>query len=104
MSVVTIYVTAGSLDEAKNIARTVIGERLAACANILENVTSMFHWDGAVQEETEVAMILKTRRDLVTALTERIKKIHSYECPCITAHDIVDGHGGFLSWINAKTA
>ena len=59
MSVVTIYVIAGSLDEAKNIARTVIGERLAACANILENVTSMFHWDGAVQEETEVAIILK---------------------------------------------
>ena len=97
MSVVTIYVTAGSLDEAKNIARTVIGERLAACANILENVTSMFHWDGAVQEETEVAMILKTRRDLIKAVTERITSIHSYESPCITVHDIVDGHGEFLT-------
>ena len=104
MSVVTIYVTAGSLDEAKNIARTVIGERLAACANILENVTSMFHWDGAVQEETEVAMILKTRRNLVVTLTERIKQIHSYDCPCITAYDIVDGHGEFLSWIAMETA
>ncbi len=104
MSVATVYVTAGSLDEAKLIARTVIGERLAACANILENVISVFNWDGAVKEESEVAMILKTRRDLVTALAARIEQIHSYECPCITAHDIVAGHGGFLGWITSETA
>tara|TARA_Y100000589_G_C27173461_1_gene637732 strand:+ start:1198 stop:1566 length:369 start_codon:yes stop_codon:yes gene_type:complete len=103
MSVVTIYVTASTLDEAKNIARTIVGERLVACANILGHVSSVFHWDGAVQEETEVAMILKTRRDLVRAVTERIKEIHSYDCPCITAHDVVDGHGEFLSWILAET-
>ena len=104
MSFATIYVTAGSLDEARNIARTAIEERLAACANILGNVTSVFQWDGAIQEEREIAMILKTRRDLVSALTERIKKIHSYDCPCITAHNIIDGHGGFLSWVAAETA
>ena len=103
MSVVTIYVTASTLDEAKNIARTIVGERLVACANILGHVSSVFHWDGAVQEETEVAMILKTRRDLVRAVTERVKEIHSYDCPCITAHDVVDGHGEFLSWILAET-
>ena len=104
MSVVTIYVTASTRDEAKNIARTIVGERLAACANILGHVTSVFHWDDAVQEETEVAMILKTRRDLVVTLTERIKQIHSYDCPCITAHDIADGHDEFLSWIATETA
>ena len=104
MSFATIYVTASSLDEARNIARTVIDERLAACANILGNVTSVFQWDGAMQEEREIAMILKTRRDLVSALAERIKKIHSYDCPCITAHDIIDGHSGFLSWVAAETA
>ena len=104
MSAVTIYITASTLDEAKNIARTIVGERLAACANILGHVTSVFHWDGALQEETEVAMILKTRRNLVVTLTERIKQIHSYDCPCITAYDIVDGHGEFLSWITTETA
>ena len=48
-------------------------------------------------------MILKTRRNLVGAVTERIKEIHSYDCPCITAHDVVDGHGEFLSWILTET-
>ena len=103
MTAATIYVTAGSLDEAKTIAHTVIDERLAACANILGNVTSVFHWDGAVREETEIAMILKTRRNLVKTLTERIENIHSYDCPCITAHDITDGHDDFLSWVTTET-
>ena len=104
MSVVTIYLTASTLDEAKNIARIIVGERLAACANILGQISSVFHWSGAIQEDTEVAIIMKTRRDLVVTLTERVKQIHSYECPCITVHDIVDGHGEFLSWIAAETA
>ena len=104
MSVVTIYVTASTLDEAKSIASTIVGERLAACANILGHVTSVFHWDGALQEETEVAMILKTRRNLVVTLTERIKQIHSYDCPCITACDSVAGHGEFMSRMTPETA
>ncbi len=103
MSVVTMYVTASTHDEAKNIARTIVSEQLVACANILEHVTSVFNWEGSVREETEVAMVLKTRRDLVVAVTQRIKEMHSYDCPCITAHDVVDGHSEFLSWVAAET-
>ena len=103
MSASTIYVTASSSEEAKKIARKVIDERLAACANILSNISSVYLWEDEVQEENEAALVLKTRSELITALTERIKELHSYDCPCITALDIVDGNADYIAWIREQT-
>lgn len=98
-----IYITCSSVDEATALARDLVGERLAACANILPAVTSVFHWDGAVQEEPETVLILKTREDLVDALTERVRARHSYDCPCVVALAIDGGNPGFLDWIAEET-
>ncbi len=103
MTGVSVYVTAGNTDEAINIARTLIHERLAACANILGEITSVYRWEDAVHEDPETAIILKSRRDLVGPLTERIKELHSYDCPCVTALDITGGNPEFLAWIETET-
>lgn len=98
-----IYVTAADRDEALNLARTVVSERLAACANLLGPITSVYWWNGSVNEGDEVALVLKTRADLVEKLTERLKALHSYECPCVVALPITGGNPAFLEWIGAET-
>ena len=98
-----IYVTAESKDEALRIGRSLVEARLAACANILPPMTSVYRWEGAVQEDSEVALILKTRQELVESLTERIKELHSYDCPCVVALPIIGGNPDFLQWIDSET-
>jgi periplasmic divalent cation tolerance protein len=94
-----IYVTATGRDEAIRIAEAVVSERLAACANILDGVTSVFHWDGKLCRENETVLILKTREEKAEALTARIKALHSYECPCIVMLPIEGGNPAFLEWV-----
>lgn len=101
-----VYVTTGGREEALAIARAVVGERLAACANILGEVTSVFRWEGAVQEEREVSLILKTRAVNLPALTERIKALHSYTVPCVVAWalDPKAGNTEFMDWLETESA
>lgn len=99
-----IYVTASSRDEAVKIGRQVVENRLAACANVLAGTASIYWWEGAVTEEEEVSLILKTRTDLVDRLVEMVKEIHSYDCPCVVSLPITGGNPGFLDWIDAETA
>lgn len=94
-----IYVTATGADEARRIAETVVTERLAACANILGGVTSIFHWEGQLCRENEAVLILKTTEEKTAALTARIKELHSYDCPCIVVLPIERGNSAFLEWI-----
>jgi periplasmic divalent cation tolerance protein len=94
-----IYVTAAGADEAGRIAEAVVTERLAACANILDGVTSIFHWEGRLCRENEAVLILKTTEEKTAALTARIKELHSYDCPCIVVLPIEDGNPAFLEWI-----
>lgn len=103
MSATLVYVTASSKDEALMIARTVVEERLAACANVFQPITSVYWWQGKMQEEGETSFILKTRADLVDALTQRVKALHSYTCPCVVALPIAAGNPGFLAWIDTET-
>lgn len=99
-----IYVTASSRDEAVKIGRQVVENRLAACANVLAGTASIYWWEGAVTEEEEVSLILKTRTDLVDRVVEMVKEIHSYDCPCVVSLPITGGNPGFLDWIDAETA
>lgn len=98
-----LYVTSAHAGEAETIARTLVGERLAACANVLGPMRSFYWWDGAVQDEGEVALVLKTRLDLVDAATARIKALHSYDCPCVVALTVDGGNTDFLKWIVSET-
>lgn len=103
MTSTMIYVTTSSREEALRIGRAVVADRLAACANVLPGITSVYRWQGEVQEEGETALILKTRSDLVERLTTRVKELHSYDCPCVVALPIAGGNPDFLQWIAEET-
>jgi periplasmic divalent cation tolerance protein len=100
-----IYITCGSRDEATTIARAVVEERLAACANIIDGMHAIYWWEGKVAEDEETVLILKTTADRVGTLTGRVQALHSYDLPCVV--EIPLGSGGntaYLDWIAAETA
>jgi len=99
-----IYVTAGSADEAERIAASLVEARLVACANVLPAIRSVYWWDGAVQRDEEVALLLKTRTELVPRVVRAVQAAHSYDCPCVVALPIEAGSPAFLRWIQDETA
>jgi len=103
MEIFFVYVTAADGAEAELIARTVVEERLAACANMLGATKSVYWWEGQVCEGEEVALVLKTSNGRKSELVSRIRQLHSYDCPCIACLPIVDGNPDFLEWINSET-
>jgi periplasmic divalent cation tolerance protein len=103
MSALFVYVTAASHEEAVRIGRTVVEERLAACANIFDGMQSIYRWHGAVHEAAETVLIIKTRRDRLDALTARVKALHSYEVPCIAAFAVEPGNAAYFDWIVAES-
>ncbi len=98
-----IYITTDSMGEAKKIGKELISSRLVACVNIIDNMTSMYWWDGIIQDDREVIIIAKTRESLVPELIEKVKSIHNYDCPCIVSLPILDGNKAFLEWIGDET-
>jgi len=99
-----VYVTAPSLAEAESLARLAVEGRLAACANILPGMRSLYWWQGKLEQAEEAVLILKTTEALVPALTEALTRAHSYDCPCVVALPIAAGNPDFLRWIEAETA
>ena len=99
-----VYMTAGSPEEARRIGRELVEARLAACVNVIENMTSIYWWNGSVEEGAEAVLIAKTEAARIDALTERVKALHSYDCPCVVALPIVAGNSDFLNWIAAETS
>jgi len=97
-----VYVTAANPEEAEHIARTLVGDRLAACANVLGAVASYYWWKGDLVEDSEVGLLLKTRVDRVAALVEKVKAIHSYECPCVITLPIQEGSADYLQWLDTQ--
>lgn len=100
---VFVYVTCANAEEARRIARAAVEEKRAACANIFPAHESIYRWQGKIENTTETAMILKTTSAGFDDLKNRIVELHSYECPCVVALDIKDGHAGFLDWIVVNT-
>jgi len=103
MDVYFVYVTCAGTAEADTIASTVVGERLAACANRFGSIKSTYWWKGKVCDDEEVALILKTSGEKKQMLIERIKQLHSYDCPCVVCFPIRDGNPDFLEWITVET-
>lgn len=93
-----VYITAGSMDEAKSIGRVLVEERLAACANIFP-ITSIFRWKDKIEEAGEFGIIIKTGTDRVKDIENRVKQIHSYEVPCVISFKINSGSEDYLKWI-----
>ncbi len=93
-----VYITAGNMDEAKMIGRSLVEERLAACANIFP-ISSIYRWKGNVEEASEFGIILKTKSHRIKAIERKVKDLHSYEVPCIVSFKLDDGSDDYLKWI-----
>lgn len=103
MKTYLVYMTAADAAEAEKVGAALVEKRLAACVNVLDNMRSMFWWDGAVQNEKETAFIAKTAEDRLQALIAEVKALHSYEVPCIVALPMEGGNEEFLEWIVSTT-
>ena len=75
-----------------------------ACANIMPSIKSLFWWEGKIDESQEVVMIAKTRAALFEQVRDVVCDLHSYECPCIVALPIADGHEPFIAWLAQETS
>jgi len=102
MAVNFVYMTAGSKAEAQKIGNALVEGRLAACVNILDNMQSIYRWNERIQQDTEVVLIAKTTDNLVSALIDQVKSLHSYDCPCIVSLPISNGYPPFLEWVHAE--
>lgn len=103
--VAVVYCTAPNPEVARSLARHLVEEpqKLAACVNVLPGVTSIYSWKGKVEEDGEVLMIIKTRRELLPKLTEEIKAKHPYEEPEVLALPAIGGSDSYLRWVIAET-
>jgi periplasmic divalent cation tolerance protein len=97
-----LYVTAPSEEEAKRMAKELIGKKLVACANIFP-ISSLYRWKGKLQEEREVAMILKTSAERVEEVIRELRRIHPYEVTCILCLSVSGGLPEFLRWVEEET-
>ncbi|MBW0008483.1 MAG: divalent-cation tolerance protein CutA [Sphingomonas sp.] len=103
MSVISVYAVFADAEEAERIGRQVIGERLAACVNIIPGVRSIYRWKGAIEAADEVAAIFKTSDDQANALMARIAGLHSYDVPCVVTWPIDKVLAPYADWVEDNT-
>ena len=95
--------TAPDAAQAERLARALVEERLIACANLVPGLTSVYRWEGAVQAEPEVLLVMKTRRSLVPRLKERLPELHPYDVPELVVTPLVDGLAPYCRWVREST-
>ncbi len=100
---IVVLVTCPRRAEGEKIARTLVRERLAACANLVGNVTSIFSWKGKIERAREVLLVIKTRRVLFERLKRRVRELHSYTVPEIIALQVRAGNREYLAWLEKET-
>jgi len=101
---VEVYMTAESEDVAVHMATSLVKERLVACANVMKGTRSIYEWDGIIQLENEVTIIMKTTTERVDQIVARVKEMHSYQVPCITVTDIMHGNPDYLAWVHKQVS
>ncbi|HWG92124.1 MAG TPA: divalent-cation tolerance protein CutA [Candidatus Thermoplasmatota archaeon] len=102
-SYVSVYITAPDKEAARVIARTLIEENLAACVNFFP-IVSMYRWEGQIEESIEMALIAKTRADVVPKLMDRVKSIHPHKVPCAVVLPQSGGMREYYHWIDANVS
>ncbi len=100
MDYIVVYITVPDFDIGKNIAKTLVEEKLAACVNITSQINSIYFWQGNIEDDTEHLLIIKTRKDVFEKLENRVKELHPYTVPEIIAMPIVLGSKDYLNWID----
>ena len=97
--VVLILTTVPDDGRGETLAQTLVEERLAACVNVLAPMTSIYRWRDAVERDAERQVIVKTTRDRIAAVRERIGQLHSYELPELIVLNVEDGGAAYLDWV-----
>jgi periplasmic divalent cation tolerance protein len=87
----------------EKIARALLEEHLVACVNIVPGVRSLYRWQGAIQDEQELLLVIKTRADRYEKLEQRLKELHPYDVCEVLAFDVAAGAKTYLDWILAET-
>ena len=103
LSPLIILCTCPDRTTAERIAETVVSERLAACVNIAPGLTSIYRWEGQIQREAELLLLIKTRQAVYPQLEARIRELHPYQVPEIIALPIQAGSAAYLDWIANNT-
>jgi periplasmic divalent cation tolerance protein len=100
---IEVHITAPDLERAAEMARTLVGEGLCACVNIVKEVRSIYVYEGRIHDEPEVLCIAKTRPELFTRLEARVRELHPYDVPEILAFTVEEGSAPYLEWLKAST-
>jgi periplasmic divalent cation tolerance protein len=98
-----VYITTPDTACAEEIGRTLVEEGLAACANLIPGMTSIYRWEGNVQRGEEVVLLVKTRATHFDAVRRRVREMHPYTCPCVTGWPIAFIDADFAKWIGEQT-
>ena len=97
---IVVLVTTSSVAEAQSIGRALVEGRVAACVNIVPGLRSLFRWQGAIEEQEEVLMLVKSRGECFPSILEVVKRLHSYTVPEVIALPILSGSSDYLAWID----
>ena len=100
---VVVYITASGEDEAAKIAKALVEAKLAACVNIVKNVRSIYSWQGKIEDEPEALLIVKTQKKHFSAVSAKVKELHSYSVPEVIALPILEGSEDYLKWLKEVT-
>jgi periplasmic divalent cation tolerance protein len=98
------FITAPDEEAATRIARALVEERLVACVNVISGVRSVYRWEGTVQEDAEVLLVVKTRADRAEDLVDRVVELHPYELPEVLLVAAVGGNPPYLDWVREEAA
>jgi periplasmic divalent cation tolerance protein len=101
---IVVLSNCGSEEEAARVARALVEARVAACVNILPKIRSVYRWKGAIEEESEWMLVIKSSRPLFTRLQSELRRVHSYEVPEVLAIPVVDGSEDYLAWLDRELA
>lgn len=102
--VVTVLMTAPDAGSAGRIVGALLGDNLVACGNILPGATSVYRWEGAVQQDEEAVVIMKTLRRLAPQVLERAVELHPYDVPELLVQPVTDGAAAYLDWVRRECA
>ena len=103
MSETISFATCKDLRQANRIARALVKERLAACVNVVPRISSIYAWEGKVEEGREVLLLIKSRSSLSRKLAARVKELHSYSVPEVVTIPIASGNPDYLRWVRDST-
>ncbi len=100
---VVVLVTVPTPEVGTRVAGALVSERLVACVNVVPGLRSIYWWQGAVHDDAELLLVMKSCRDRVPALTARVLELHPYDLPEVVVLPIVDGSSRYLDWLRAST-